>query len=61
MFFFYSADSDSELSLDENQMGIELASSHSSDEEEDEFDNMPGWQFKPKNKILGENLNSRLG
>ena len=40
--------------MDENQMGIELASSHSSDEEDDEFDNMPGWQFKPKNKILGE-------
>ena len=46
--------------MDENQMGIELASSHSSDEEDDEFDNMPGWQFKPKNKILGTYALKRL-
>ena len=51
------SDTDSELSVLERG-SLDLASSHSSDEDEDDFENEPRWdQPMPKNKVLGK-LNS---
>ena len=45
------SDSDSDASLDQNS--LELASSHSSDED-DEFDMPPGWDSQvPRSKTVG--------
>lgn len=48
------SDSDSDASMDRNS--LELASSHSSDED-DEFDIGPGWEKQvPKTKVVGKSV-----
>jgi hypothetical protein len=49
-------DSDTESDVSVGQASIELASSHSSDED-DEFDIGPSWEKQlPKNKKIGQSL-----